>query len=112
MGANLIDVEDELLWLVTHLASSRVWIQHPHAGLGKDLSFLINYTINFSTQLSELGVWQPLPITTEISINNLCSSSFWSLTQTNNGSNLLYTFLNMHLGPVIILIGLGSLKMK
>lgn len=56
MGANLLDAEDELLWLVTHLASSRVWIQHPHAGLGKDLSFLINYTINFSTQLSELGV--------------------------------------------------------
>lgn len=56
MGANLLDAEDELLWLVTHLASSRVWIQHSHAGLGKDLSFLINYTINFSTQLSELGV--------------------------------------------------------
>ena len=56
MGANLLDAEDEFLWLVTHLASSRAWIQHPHAGLEKGLSFLINYTINLSTQLSELGV--------------------------------------------------------
>lgn len=56
MGANLLDAEDELLWLVTHLASSRAWIQHPHAGLEKGLSFLINYTINLGTQLSELGV--------------------------------------------------------
>lgn len=65
MDTNLLDAEDRLSWYSPHLACSRAWVQPLHARLGEALYILIKYTVNLNTNVSELGTWQPLPMTME-----------------------------------------------